>query len=128
MDEGRGPEVRCRKSEAGRRTTDEGRWTKGRCILSSLVLAKQSSFFHRFLLSLKRSAPHWTSIPQDRDAGKRKKSIATRYFGLLNARRACFLLFSVLSTENNKINNLWVLCVSNERSEWAVKNIHSFSC
>jgi hypothetical protein len=30
-------------------------------------------------------------------------------------------LFSVLSTENNKINNLWVLCGSNERSEWAVR-------
>ena len=41
-------------------------------------------------------------------------------FWALNARRACFLLFSVLSTESNKINNLCVLCVSNERSEWAV--------
>jgi len=47
--------------------------------------------------------------------GKRKKSIATRYFLILNARRARFLLFSVLSTENNKTNDLCVLCASNER-------------
>ena len=43
-----------------------------------------------------------------------------QYFWALNARRACFLLFSVLSTENNKINNPCALCGSNERSEWAV--------
>ena len=54
--------------------------------------------------------------------GKRKKSIATRCFSALNARRACCLLFSVLSTENNKINKLCVLCDSNERSEWAVSS------
>jgi len=52
---------------------------------------------------------------------KEKHSIATRYFWVLNARRAWFLLYSVLSTENNKIYHLWVLCDSNERSEWAVK-------
>ena len=43
-----------------------------------------------------------------------------RYFWVLTARRACLLLFSVLSTENNKTNNLCVLCVSNARSEWVV--------
>jgi hypothetical protein len=41
-------------------------------------------------------------VERDMDAGKRKKSIATRCLRILNARRACFLLFSVLSTENNK--------------------------
>jgi len=57
----------------------------------------------------------------DPQNAQRKKSIATRYFWVLNARRACFLLFSVLSTENHKIYQLWVFCDSNERSEWAVK-------
>jgi len=43
---------------------------------------------------------------------KEKESIAARYCGSVNARRACFLLFSVLSTENNKIDKLCVLCGS----------------
>jgi hypothetical protein len=53
--------------------------------------------------------------------GRQKKKI-NRYaiFFTTNAHRAWFLLFSVLSTENNKINNLSGLCDSNERSEWAV--------
>jgi len=30
------------------------------------------------------------------------------------------IVYRLHSTENNKINNLWVLCGSNERSEWPV--------
>jgi hypothetical protein len=57
---------------------------------------------------------------------QRKKINRYAIFFTINARRACFLLFSGVPVpfcgvnENNKINNLSVLCDSNERSEWAV--------
>jgi hypothetical protein len=76
--------------------------------------------FHFHRKGAESAKKRYLSIAVERTAIE-KKSIATRYFWVLNDRRACFLLFSVLSTENNKINNLWVLCGSNERSKWAVK-------
>jgi hypothetical protein len=65
---------------------------------------------------------------------QRKKINRYAIFFTINARRACFLLFSGVPVpfcgvnENNKINNLSVLCDSNERSEWAVKNKENCQC
>ena len=78
-------------------------------------------------------------------AQRNKQSLRDTFYAIIT-RRACFLLsFGVPalwnacpmkynayfiwakpiplgSTKNNKINNLWVLCDSNERSEWAVSS------
>ena len=59
---------------------------------------------------------------RDAESAKKKINLYAIFF-TTNAHRACFLLFSAFSTENNTINQLSDLCDANEQSEWAVNKI-----
>jgi len=76
--------------------------------------------FFIFTAKAQRAQRKDTFLLPLRGRQKKKNQSLRDIFFTITARRACFLLFSVLSTENNKINNLSDLCDSNERSEWAV--------
>lgn len=84
------------------------------------VTSPQSIITPNFTAKTQRAQRKDNFLLPLRGRQRKKKSIATRHFWILNARRVCSLLLSVLSTKNNKINKLCVLCASNEQSEWAV--------
>jgi hypothetical protein len=73
------------------------------------------TFFYWFTARSARDAKtaelNIISFAVERTAKEKNQSLRD-IFLTINARRAWFSLFSVLSTENNKINNLSALCDS----------------